>query len=68
MINPNHYLDQGLCPCHFLSIIPAKKFLYKVNTLSLPEPILLREIVRFNLASQRSKVQFAPPTGNIYDT
>ena len=42
-------------------------FMQSKNIVSLA-PILLREMVRFNLAFQRSKVQLAPPTENIYDT
>ena len=65
MINPNHhYLRHGLLPiCHFLSILPAKKFAYKVKVKTLSPytyPLIKGNGAIYNLASQRLRVQLAP--------
>ena len=43
----------------------SMEYLWKVKMLS-PRVYPLRKMACFNMASQSSKVQLAPPTGNIY--
>ena len=43
----------------------SNEYLWKVKMLS-PGAYPLRKMACFNMASQSSKVQLTPPTGNIY--